>query len=84
MKKLLDYLKSEGEEQINKDDLTFICTAKVADEKYWVWEFSDSENKKCYVTVSQKPGGCTYISYDEDHCGLSPEQFILGMYHNVF
>jgi hypothetical protein len=86
IEKILEYLELEGEsvEFIKKEGLKFIRTAQVAKEKYCIWEFFDSENKKCYVTVSKSRWGRPCISYDEDYYGLTPEQFILGDYHNVF
>jgi hypothetical protein len=83
---ILEYLELEtdSEEPISNKGLVFLRTAQVVDEKYWIWEFWDNENEKCYVTVSQSQNGSTSIGYDEDYYHLTPEQFILGTFHNVF
>jgi hypothetical protein len=84
VREILEYLRREGEEQITKNSLMFLRTARVAEAKYWIWEFYDSENRKCYVTVSQAQNGSTCIGYEEDYYHLTPEQFMLGDYHHIF
>jgi hypothetical protein len=83
---ILEYLNDEApsDDSISEKDLKFIRTAQVAESEYWIWEFQDSEGTKYYVTVSRSPQGSTEISYDENFYSLTPKQFILGTYHNVF
>lgn len=38
----------------------------------------------CFVTVSLAPDGTTCIGYEENYHRCSPEQFMLGDYHEVF
>jgi len=89
MANILEYLSIEmpDGDQLTASDLKFLRTAEIYDESFfWTWEFEDpSDGVKCYVTVEEKVhGGSTCVGYDEDYYGLTPEQFILGTYHNVF
>jgi len=83
---LLAYLNVECADpgSATAKQLTFLRTAEVEKQRYWIWEFREQDGTKCYATVSQSATGETCIGYDEDYYGLSPEQFILGDYHNVF
>ena len=78
---LLEYL--ELEEYVPDGELKFIRTAKVENTVYWIWEF-ESAGEKIYATASQDENGNTSIGCDEDYYGLTPEQFILGDYHDCF
>ena len=83
MEQIVEYLTLEGE-AVRREALRFVRTAKVADSDYWVWEFSDSDGNRCYVTVSKNERGQTCTGYDVDWHGLTAEQYMLGDYHNVF
>ena len=78
---LLEYLELEG--YIPDGELTFLRTAKVESTIYWVWEFI-SDGEKIYATASEDKNGNASIGCDEDYYGLTPEQFILGDYHDCF
>lgn len=86
MDDILDYLQVEAtpEQLIQARDLTFLRTALVEKERFWIWQFIDSDGQKCYVTASQPPHEPPCISFDADYYGLTPEQFILGTYYQVF
>ena len=89
-KDVLEYLHLESADfdKIKWSDLRFLRTAKVAKRRYWIWEFYESDGDHCYVTVwttlwsGLLGGGC--IGYDANWHTLTPEQFILGDYHDVF
>lgn len=83
---LLGYLNVECADPgtATAKQLSFLRTAQVEQQRYWIWEFREQDGTKCYATVAQSQAGDTCIGYDEDYYGLSPEQFILGDYHNVF
>ena len=62
--------------EVETDTLVKRATIKTTEE---AWDIVE-----CYVTATVSPDGSTSIGYEENHYGLSPEQFILGDYHNVF
>ena len=78
---VLDYL--EREDYLPDGKLKFLRTAKVDDTVYWIWGFT-SESEKTYVTATQDKNGDTCLGCDTDYYGLTPEQYILGDYHNCF
>jgi hypothetical protein len=80
---LIDYLHDE-EETIESDDLNFIKAVQVKDRKYWIWEFRDQDDDLCYVVASEDSYGTLRLCYDQNWYNLSPDQFIIGDYHNVF
>jgi hypothetical protein len=87
LEELLDYLSDEvpGGERLRPDDLRFLRTAQVADQRYWIWSFSEPDGGDlAYATVALGPGGTQTVGYETDYYGLTPEQFMLGDYHNVF
>ena len=86
MSDIINYLHEESldGETIQASQLFFLRTAQVAEKRYWIWSFQESDGSACYVTATVSPDGSTSIGYEENHYGLSPEQFILGDYHNVF
>src|SRR5439155_21696363 len=84
---VLWYLADEapGGDQLSAADLAFLRTAQVADARYWIWRFFEPDRGDvAYVTVAQKPSGLVCVGYDSNFYGLTPEQFMLGDYHNVF
>ncbi len=83
---LISYLRRESSdyESVTTSQLQFLRTAQVADHRYWIWSFRESDGSDCFATASQAPDGTTCLGYDENHYGLTPEQFMLGDYHQVF
>lgn len=84
---ILRYLADEvpGGEALTADALTFVRTAQVADTRYWLWRFNEPDGgEPAYATVSVLPTGQCTIGYDDNYYGLTPEQYILGDYHQVF
>ena len=83
---LLEYLAMEvpDGEALTESSLRFLRTAEVGGTQYWIWSFEEPEGAKAYATVSVSPEGSATLGYDADYYGLSPEQFILGDYHQVF
>jgi hypothetical protein len=77
-------LESPDYESVEASQLTFLRTALLADHRYWIWSFQESDGSDCFVTVSQSPDGTTCTGYEENYYGLTPEQFMLGDYHQVF
>ena len=83
---IVDYLRAESPdgEMIQAAQLYFLRTAQVVEKRYWIWSFQESDGSACYVTATVASDGSASIGYEENHYGLSPEQFILGDYHRVF
>ncbi len=83
---VVEYLRLETMDGplFNGDRLHFLRSAQVGDRRYWIWSFDEPDGSGCYATVSQSPDGSSCIGYDENSHGLTPEQFMLGDYHNVF
>jgi hypothetical protein len=82
---LLRYLADEVPADLTPSDLTFRRTAVIGDRSYWVWSFVEPDGgSPAYATVSIGPAGAATLSYETDHYGLSPEQYVLGDHHQVF
>ncbi len=78
---LLEYLDREGFTPDN--GLKFLRTAQVEETVYWIWEFT-TDGEKSYATATQNKDGSTSVGCDTDYYSLTPEQYILGDYHNCF
>ena len=83
MQDIIDYLVLEGETVVAAD-LEFIRTALVENHRYWIWRFRDEDGDECYATVQLAPDSSRCIGYDQNWHSLTPEQYILGDYHEVF
>jgi len=75
---VIDYLVCEGED-IFPEDLTFLRSAQVGEDRFWIWEFFDDANDRCYVTVAES-GRSHCVGYDSAD-GLTPEQAMLADHH---
>ncbi|MCP4607358.1 MAG: hypothetical protein GY845_01405 [Planctomycetes bacterium] len=90
MTEILEYLSMEcpNGDNIKEEDLIFLRTAKLKKTKYWIWKFFDQDGAECYVTVSSWKRilllKTICIGYDENYYGLTPEQYILGEFYEVF
>ena len=84
--RIVDYLRVESTdfEHVVADQLTFLRTAQVAEKKYWIWSFLESDGTICFATVSQDEDGSTCMGYEENYGEWTPEQYMLGDYHKVF
>jgi hypothetical protein len=69
---------------VDAGQLSFLRTAQVAEQQYWIWGFQEADGSPCYITVAVSPDGSSCLGYDENHYGLTPEQFMLGDDHQVF
>jgi hypothetical protein len=78
---LLDYLNREGYSP--DTSVSFVRTAQVADITYWIWEYL-SDGEKTYATATQDKNGDTSLGCDTDYYDLTPEQYMLGDFHNCF
>ena len=83
---VVEYLRLESPDgdSIGAGQLSFLRTAQVAERRYWIWAFQEADGSPCYVTVAVSPDGSSCIGYEENYHALTPEQFMLGDYHQVF
>jgi len=86
MEEIVGYLRLESPdfEAVTRDQVSFLRTANVHGHKYWIWSFIERDGDKCFVTVSVDEEGVTYLGYDSNYEGLTPEQYMLGDYLHVF
>jgi len=86
LSEIVEYLRMESSdaEAVNESQVRFLRTALVGDHMYWIWSFRESDGADCFVTVSASPDGATCTGYEENYYQLTPEQFMLGDYYNVF
>src|SRR5262249_24745249 len=78
LKRISKYLEIESYEP--DGELKFLRTDKVEKKLYYIWSF-ESRSDPCFVTVAIGPGREECIGCNENHWGLTPEQFILADYH---
>lgn len=87
MAELLAYLTDEvpDGDSLTPGDLTFVRTARVEDAEYWIWRFREPgpQGENAFAIVSRS-GQQVILGYEINYYGLSPEQFVLGDYHQVF
>jgi hypothetical protein len=83
---IVEYLRLESPDgdAVHSGQLSFLRTARVAEQRYWIWAFQEADGSDCYITVAISPEGLSCIGYEENTLGLTPEQFMLGDYHGVF
>lgn len=74
---ILEYLAIE--DFTPDDGLHFVRTADVEGTLYYIWRFA-CDGDDCFATVSIRDGS-QYTGCNENHWGLTPEQFILADYH---
>jgi hypothetical protein len=86
MEEIVNYLRLESPpgSQVTAQSLTFLRTAQVAEKRYWIWKFTELQGAECFVTVSITPEGESTIGYEENYHNLTPEQFMLGDYYELF
>ena len=83
---VVDYLRLESPDGdvVQGHQLKFIRTAQVADRAYWIWSYQEADGSNTLVTVAVTPDGTSCIGYEANYYGLTPEQFMLGDYYQVF
>ena len=83
---VVEYLRTESPDgdALQESDLRFLRTALVSNHHYWIWSFEESDGSSCFATVSASPNGDTCTGYEENYYNLTPEQFMLGDFHQVF
>lgn len=82
LERIGEYLAVESADcEFIEANLKYIRSAIIEDTHYWIWEYYESDNNKCYVTVSMSP--TQNILGMRDAWEFSPEQYIYGDYHGI-
>jgi hypothetical protein len=75
-------LESADLDNASRSRLRFIRTAQVCDQKFWLWEYLESDGVEMYVFTAQGgKGGRSIVSLTEKN-GLSPEQYMLAEHYD--
>lgn len=73
-------MESAGMDSAQRQELRFIRTALVAEAKYWIWEYRESDGELYYVALRLDPDGSTILGLSAT-LGLSHEQYLLADYY---
>jgi hypothetical protein len=73
-------MESADLDEAAKSRLHFERSAQVADARYWLWTYRESDGEVCFVTCRADADGSTCLSLAEPN-GLSQEQFLLADYY---
>ena len=78
---VFDYIKLESgdTDSASRHRLSFVRTALVDSEKYWLWKYVESDGAECFVLVRQGGGGRLMTTLTNSN-GLSAEQYLLADY----
>ena len=75
-------MESADAEEAPKERLHFIRTAQVAEEKYWLWTYTEAAGDTCYVFFKQGENGNTVLGLTNSE-ELSPELYLLAEYYDL-
>lgn len=80
---IFEYIKCEAAdlEKSERSRFRFLRTARVKTQRFWLWEYIESDGVPSYVLVRAADKGNTELGLNEMN-GLSPEQFILASYYD--
>ena len=74
-------IESGDTDSAERARLVFIRTAEVSDARYWLWQYTESDGEKCFVTFRADPDGTTVLGLASPN-GLSEEQYLLAEYYD--
>ncbi len=79
----MEYVRMESADldESKEESLQFVRTAQVAEEKHWLWTYTESDGQVCYVLLTDRPDGSGCLGLSEPN-GLSPEQYMLAEYYD--
>jgi len=82
LRHIWDYLKTESgdTDQADRKRFQFLRTAKIRDQRMWIWRYIESNGEATYVLVQQYADGGTMLGVTSTK-GLSPEQYMLAAYY---
>lgn len=84
LSEIIQYVQMEpaDAEEATKERLQFVRTAQIADEKYWLWTYTEADGDTCYVFFKQEANGNTLLGLTSSE-GLSPEWYLLAEYYDM-
>lgn len=80
---VFDYVQTESgdTDRADRQRFVFLRTAQVANTRYWLWEYTESDGERVFVTCSVDGEGSTCLGLAEPN-GLSDAQFLLADYYD--
>ena len=77
------YVKAESgdRERTDRRRLTFVRTAQVADARYWLWSYKETDGEVAYVTCRVEVDDSMELGLAKAN-GLNAEQFLLAEYYD--
>ncbi|WP_230969567.1 hypothetical protein [Nitrogeniibacter aestuarii] len=74
-------LESSDVDDAKGERLSFLRTALVEKDQYWLWRYMESNDSECYVVFRIKADGSSDLGLSETN-GLAPEHYLLADYYN--
>lgn len=76
---VFDYVARESADTggASRDRMSFVRTAQVGSDQYWLWRYLESDGAECFVVARIDDGGGVEIGLSSPN-GLSPEQYLLA------
>jgi hypothetical protein len=68
-------------DEADRTRFRFLRSALVKDQRFWLWQYQESDGAFAYVWVQAGAKGETFLGLNDAN-GLSPEQFVLAAYYN--
>ncbi|HTN74036.1 MAG TPA: hypothetical protein VL096_02270 [Pirellulaceae bacterium] len=83
LRQVADYVRAEAHDNLFiLDSLQYLRSAKVDETYYLIWEYHETDGRRCYVTFAHSPTGHV-LSYNAAG-DLTPEQYIYADYQHWF
>lgn len=79
---IMAYVRLESGDLNDADPrrLTFLRSAVIEKDSFWLWRYEESDGMQCYVTFCLSADGSTSLGLSEPN-GLSSEQYLLAVYY---
>jgi hypothetical protein len=80
---ILEYVQTESGDLDNasRSRLVFLRTAQVAETRFWLWSYSESDGDALFVTCRLDSDGIATLGIASGN-GLNAEQFLLAEYYD--
>ena len=81
--RIFEYIQVESADldAADRSRLRFVRTARIADARFWLWEYSEEDGELQFVVFRQRPDGSTLLGLSSPN-GLSHEQYLLANYYD--
>jgi hypothetical protein len=80
---ITDYLRAESAD-VDRYDLSrlrLLRTAKIDEDRYWIWKYLEGDEMACYLVATEKTDGRHVLELAQTN-GLSAEQFLLAVHYD--